>query len=103
MSYLKLNLYLSIFPNIYPKVGAGADWTNSMSTGEIEKYSYDLYVPAHAQYHAEAVVEEGLVSMDYEIVFTVSGKYHSLKGTWEGTAVDSSTYTVCDTADRNCG
>jgi len=96
-------LFITAGLSAHFKVGAGAEWTSSMSTGEIEKYEYDLYVPAHSQYHAEAVVEEGLVSMDYEIVFTVSGKYHSLKGTWEGTAVDSSTYTVCDTADRNCG
>merc|ERR1712243_331888 len=78
-------LFITAGLSAHFKVGAGAEWTTSMSTGEIEKYEYDLYVPAHSQYHAEAVVEEGLVSMDYEIVFTVSGKYHSLKGTWEGT------------------
>jgi len=83
-------------------VNAGGSWTESMRNGEVQSFSYDLYVPPHSHYKGQPVVTEGVVSMDYEIIFTVSGKYHSMKGVWYGTAVDSSTYTVCDVADADC-
>lgn len=95
-------LFLSAGLSAHFNVDAGASWTESMSNGEVESYSYPLVVPPHSQYKAEATVTEGLVSMDYEVVFTVNGKYHSIGGVWEGTAVDSSQYTVCNMADRTC-
>jgi len=95
-------LFLSAGLSAHFNVDAGAAWTESITEGEVETYTYPLVVPGNSQYHAEASVTEGVVSMDYEITFTVNGKYHSIGGVWEGTAVDSSQYTVCDTADRNC-
>jgi len=93
--------FITVGLNGHFKLDAGASWTNSMHEGEVYSYEYDLYVPANSHYKSEATIIEGQATMDYEIVFTVNGKYHSIHGLWEGTAVDESHYHVCE-VDVNC-
>jgi len=84
--------------NIDGEVG----WSNSMSSGIATSFEYPINVAPHSTYKGEAVITEGVGSIDYEIVFMVSGKTHSLKGTWQGTVVGGDRYVVCDTADLGC-
>lgn len=58
--------------------------TDSLESSVTKQYSYPLSVPPHQTLMAEAVVQEGEMTIPYDLVVSIGGSTVKKPGMWQG-------------------